>query len=70
MKFQPGDRVVYIGKVQPSKRDKRATVTKRVLNDRGIYVLFDGEEEADGFYYDRRFISEELYDSPLFQALR
>lgn len=72
MKFQPGDRVVYTK--QPDldfdhDYGKRATVVKRMHHDEGVVIEFDGEGYESSWYYDRRFVLESVYDSPLYQSL-
>lgn len=69
-KFKAGDRVVFIKGLSQYDLDlgKRAVVTKTIPE--GVYILFDGEEDEQGFLWDYRFEFEELYDSPLAKVMR
>lgn len=72
MKFQAGDRVVY---VNGQKYDdvfiyKHGTVIRRQCSDQGVIVKFDNEPWEIDWLYDRRFVLEEIYESPLYKALK
>lgn len=73
MKFQPGDRVVFIKSYDMANDvdvGRRAIITKRYVVDIGVVVLFDGDKTETSWYYDRRFVLEYIYDSPLYEAIK
>jgi hypothetical protein len=82
VKFKEGDRVVFVyGHGKVTGEDKRineldkyykkgGTVIKRKSSD-GICVQFDGEKAPHhmSWFYDWRFVPEDLFNSPLYKAL-
>ena len=71
--FKVGDRVVdlhYVREGEYAVRGPGAVVT--IVNDNCFYVKFDGNDKTVKMrnYFDTDMILEEVYNSPLYKALK